>query len=582
MPGILNGYFPLTRHVFFVPCLIFCIYGFKDLGLPGLYMDAVNPDYLAAWIQRGSVSIPAWIYPDNWLAGPYEVPLLNSLYGGNSPAYLAALFFKIVGFGAVELRLFHSILGIALLATMIWCLVQWQLPRIAVVIFASLLASDPTYIYAWRTQYYLQLYPLIWFFLGVGLLGGCVVNHENSARRERLVRVTLAGFLIGFSAYSYFIFALYAGSVASVLFRTLRKRGDNSFTYLLTGMIVGFSPYVYAHASIILNTDFSSYVDQIKGLQTAYGVVDTSQGGPLERVSIVAERLAQLVVGRGVETTIFGFPERHYSGTYLALFFVAVFFFLYCPTLFSKKGTPIAKTDTEPKSNLVTMTHLASACLLSHLTFALLVGKPLGVQHYIMTLPLTYMTCAILFSRVWSSETNKILKATIKVTSFVLVVVVLFVNMMTGNRISTRLAIEGGNGLYSDAINTAGLYLKALPTETALLFPQWGYWMGILTITGPRHPIYHAPHLPALEARLSSDSELQMKESFVLILGGDFSAHNEVSIGLEEFSERNQLVLEDVTTIYGRNKTDKITLAHLSRRGNGVKKDDRLKTSRDR
>ena len=34
------------------PCLVFSIFGFKDLGLPGLYMDSVNPDYMAAWMQR--------------------------------------------------------------------------------------------------------------------------------------------------------------------------------------------------------------------------------------------------------------------------------------------------------------------------------------------------------------------------------------------------------------------------------------------------------------------------------------------------------------------------------------------------
>ncbi|WP_156515923.1 hypothetical protein [Achromobacter ruhlandii] len=40
----------------FFPILIFAIFGLKDLMLPGIYMDAANPDYHAAYMMRGGRS----------------------------------------------------------------------------------------------------------------------------------------------------------------------------------------------------------------------------------------------------------------------------------------------------------------------------------------------------------------------------------------------------------------------------------------------------------------------------------------------------------------------------------------------
>jgi len=525
-------------------------------------MDSVNPDYLAAWIQKGSLSIPAWIYPDNFIAGLYEYPLLNSLYGGNSTAYLAILFFKIFGFGVVEVRLFHSLLGIATLLSIVWCLLKWRIPKYAVFLFVTLLASDPSYIYAWRTQYYLQLYPLIWFFLGIGLLGTFFDDEKNN--EHKFTKVFLAGALIGFSAYSYFIFAIYAASIAVLFFLIVRKYRIKSSFYFVAGLLIGFMPYIYAHASIIANTDFSFWVNQIKGLQTAYGVVDTDQGGLIERLYIVASRLEQLVFGIGVESTIFGSSEDAVLSSFVALGLLSFFIFFYRLRFFSSLKF-LHEREEVGHIFLSFLATFISVCILFHLIFGAAIGKPLGLQHYIMLIPVVYFFCAVLFSKISYLKLSSPVRLVVKSAAFVLAACILTINILSGHRISYRLMTEGGNGLYSEAINTTGLYLQSVPTKTALLFPQWGYWMGVVTITGARHPVFHALNVEEMEIRLKTDPELKKINSFILVLGLDYFRGSDFNVDPKDLAERNGLTLRDVTTIYGRNNIDKVLLLHLSR-----------------
>lgn len=551
---------------FLLPCLIFSIYGFKNLDLPGLYMDSVNPDYTAAWLQRQSVSIPAWIYPDNWLAGMYEFPLLNSLYGGNSTAYLATIFFKLFGFGAVEVHLFHSLLGISLLLSMTWCLLKWKASTFAVVLFGCALASDPSYIFSWRTQYYLQLYPLIWLFLGLGLIGSILLNGNKNRKKILELKIILAGICIGFSAYSYFIFAIYAGSIAILFYLATQKDGTKPFFQLIAGMLIGFSPYLYAHASIVLNTDFASYMTQLKGLQTAYGVVDTNQGGLFDRLSTVGARLEQLVFGRGVETAIFGTATPTIYSSLVALGFLSFFLAFYRPTFLHLNKQSKFNLDLERRNNLSVLGAFVLTSLFFHIAFGVTIGKPLNIQHYIMVSPLSYFACAILFTSIsYTNNTNPI-KITLKSIAVIFAIFIFTSNIFSGQKISNRLATEGGNGLYSDAINKVGLYISTLPPDTVVLFPQWGYWMGVVTITGPVHSMFHAPNLGEMEARLKSDPALKDRNSLVLVLGRDYFRGNDIDIDLKEFLQRTDLTIEDIAIINGRNNIDKVKLVHLSTR----------------
>jgi len=54
----------------------------QQITLPGVYMDAVNPDYMAVSVlNRHGEPITAWLLPGNYLAQRY--PVLISFYHGS-------------------------------------------------------------------------------------------------------------------------------------------------------------------------------------------------------------------------------------------------------------------------------------------------------------------------------------------------------------------------------------------------------------------------------------------------------------------------------------------------------------------
>ena len=65
--------------------VVLAVYGFvasREITLPGVYMDAVNPDYLVVKLLNWHHARPltAWVLPGNYLHD--RVPILISLYHG--------------------------------------------------------------------------------------------------------------------------------------------------------------------------------------------------------------------------------------------------------------------------------------------------------------------------------------------------------------------------------------------------------------------------------------------------------------------------------------------------------------------
>src|SRR5262245_62165751 len=59
-----------------------------DIELPGVYMDAVNPDYLVIPILHHDRNLPVWVLPGNYIANRYPV-LAGGLYAGTQNVWLS-------------------------------------------------------------------------------------------------------------------------------------------------------------------------------------------------------------------------------------------------------------------------------------------------------------------------------------------------------------------------------------------------------------------------------------------------------------------------------------------------------------
>jgi len=565
---IAEAYFGMHWLLLAIPLLIYSFFAFKEIGLPGLYMDSVNPDYQAAWLIRGDKHIPAWIYPDNYFAGDSRLPLLNSLYGGNITAYLASLFFAVTGFGLGEVRVFHALLGILVLISLSWCLHKWKLSPIASTAMLCLLALDPTFIFSWRAAYYLQLTPLIFMSIGLGMLGEHYQRYRSGVEDRHLLMVS--GAFLGFAAYCYFIFAFYSAVIVFIYIWCYRQHSQfrRVAVPLIAGAILGWLPYLYAHLSIILNRNFDSYLEMLRGLQTNYGVIDQNQGGFIDRLHTVWQRLGYLVAGHSIQVNIF----RDWKGTsFFRISHLLILLLGPALTLFSLllQRAPSASAEiSSQREKVKILIAMMAALLVAHFIFGLIIGRPLNLQHYVMLIPIIYVMTAgaltylsLILVAPWR------LRGILRGAVFALFLSMMAINFSLSWGVVERLKQTGGEKMFSDAINVAASHIQTLNTNTVLLFPQWGYWMGVLTVTGPRFSAYEAASLNEMQTKLRYDTELINQHSFAMIVGLDLlkDSSEEARRKIEDFARESGLKIESITYCSGRNGHDQLWLVKMTR-----------------
>lgn len=180
------------------------------LDEPGLYLDAVNPDYMGLHILH-SDNVSIWAYSDNVIATIIEgntayshFPLLNSLYGTAFEMYTQLLWSFFFGYGEYAIRTMHIVYSLLVLIG-IYTFSQYILEDSRAASLATLLvAIEPSFLFSSRTQYYIQLFPHIFFFAGLCLVIRSL--YDNNGKNNK----GFAGaILLGLSACSYFVFAFY-------------------------------------------------------------------------------------------------------------------------------------------------------------------------------------------------------------------------------------------------------------------------------------------------------------------------------------------------------------------------------------
>ena len=108
-----------------VVAVVLAVYGFvgsREITLPGVYMDAVNPDYLVVKLLNWHHAKPltAWLLPGNYLHD--RVPILISLYHGLQQFWLGLPLYALFGTGVVGIRLTHMVFACGVLVAMLFLL----------------------------------------------------------------------------------------------------------------------------------------------------------------------------------------------------------------------------------------------------------------------------------------------------------------------------------------------------------------------------------------------------------------------------------------------------------------------------
>ena len=109
-----------SRHAwspFVLVALAYAAVVVQNITLPGVYMDAVNPDYLAVrLLHHGTEPIGAWLLPGNYLFG--RAPILIAFYHGSLTTWFGLPVFALFGTTVTGLRIAHALFGFAVLASL--------------------------------------------------------------------------------------------------------------------------------------------------------------------------------------------------------------------------------------------------------------------------------------------------------------------------------------------------------------------------------------------------------------------------------------------------------------------------------
>ena len=474
--------------------LLFVILSLPLLELPGLQMDAGNPDYYALHILHPD-KVPIWCYPDNVLStmftgDAFRFPLLNSLYGTNLPAYIYLLFSRFLGSSIASVRILHLLYSVAILFLFHFLLQHTTHSGILSSVCILLLAIDPSMVFAPRTRFYLQLFPYLFFVPGLLIM----VNQLKALAEKRQNNLHIFGacLLMGLGASSYFIFAGYCGAVFLVLCLSYFIFKPKKLTTLLAsivGFVTGYLPFLYAHASILLQTGFQGWLDAMKAMSGAYGISE-GQVSIITRFLHFFEILASLSGGNSILIEITGQSIGNLVGTVYVIIFLLLFaasIYLLFRVLHKDKKTFFAEKD-------IILLAILDVIFFVHFVLAMIVGNSLMYQHYIMLLPVMYLISAITLFRFISSAPPNLSHFiySSRLHCCVLLLLTILLITRTGIIYHHIALTDGGIEYYSGAVNEIGEYLDNITTDQdVIICPQWGYWMGTAIITEGQKTIWN-------------------------------------------------------------------------------------------
>lgn len=211
--------------------------------IPGIYLDAVNPDYYAVQILNPSE------YSSSWFLPHLGIPLLGQLYHGTITMICQLITILITGStSALQLRLLNCCYGYAC------CLILWKILKKTEVngwiasIVVLILSLSPNLVSFYRTQYYIMLPGVFFFLLSVFY----AIKWKEDEKDKTLL---LMGIFTGLSFYDYFSFGFcIPGFIITILYIAKKNKRNirKTLALYLIGLIIGCIPYLIGYSMLIL------------------------------------------------------------------------------------------------------------------------------------------------------------------------------------------------------------------------------------------------------------------------------------------------------------------------------------------
>jgi hypothetical protein len=461
-----------TRLARWLPFLIVAAaYGavaLYQLALPGVYMDAVNPDYLVVRVLNWSgPPVPTFVLGGNYVF--QRLPVLVALHHGTQTFWFGLPWFWLFGTTVTGLRVTHALFGLAVLAALYALLGRAGTGRWWAAAVGATLAVDPTWVYAFRTQSYITTAPAAWLLLSLYALQRS--GSADAGQRRRWIAAS--GFFAGFAFAGYFVYLFFAPAIALA---AMAWPGDEARTLGLrlrrlrpwcAGFALGILPYVIGWALMMRHHGgpvagwavVRQTFPQLSGLTAAATLP--------ERIDYVA-MLLQFVVGNGHHhLLIFGELRTVVGSGLKSALLLALPPALWLLAEMRRSATPLLRT-------LIGMQ-------VSFAVGAAYFGTRLAGHHYMPLVPLAYATLAVGLACALAPR-----GASSRWTALAAVPLALLAALNVAGAVgeATALARSGGVGNFSDAINRFAEDLQRDRPKDFVITPDWGLVLPAVFLTG--------------------------------------------------------------------------------------------------
>lgn len=473
---------------------VFMLGVLRMIEWPGIYMDGVNPDYVAARMLHPGLDNPVWLPT---FAG---LPLLGGIYHGMQNTYVGLPIFWLTDFSVTGLRLAQALFG-ALNVLMVY-LITWRLSerRWLATAAALGLACDAAFVMSFRTQNYIIQGGMTWLLLSLASLLPAVDRPQGEEPAPRWFR---SGLFAGLAIYGYFVLGFFMPVLMlGVLALAPPGQRCRSLMRWALGVGLGLMPYAIGYASMMIALGgpktFVAHLDHtVRGLApivTGYTWSDTlSYLLTIARLGLSNGGNEYMMFRQGVSG-----PWAEHKLDLLALSL------LLGAGLLTWRRAPI-------ESRQRTHAWLVLMLPICYGASSMVFGHRLWAHHFTVLVPLFYLCVACTLNLVlntWTSSERPGRGGTW--VAGALCLALLAGNVIQQQHVFDALARTGGVGLMSHNINLMAKQALTDKDRAVYVLPEWGFMMPLMFLTGNQVPMRTSLDTKWLERFRGRNTELRL------------------------------------------------------------------------
>ncbi len=442
MPGTENQPRRLWLWVL-VPLFVLGMTSTAHLDTPGVYPDAVNPDFLAVKaLGSATYGVPRTGIPGNLLDSTW--PVMRQVYHGALPFWIGLPIYALVGTDVVGIRLTHAFFAALIVLAAFWLLKALRVRPWLGALVLTVMALDPAFVLQFRTQFVITVLPVSLLLVALALAWRCMT--EPCGKRLLII----GGLAAGLSVYGYFHYAFFVLALGLALVARLRS-GAAPWA---VGLALGALPILAGWGLAALNTgDFGALWEEA----LARGTLRDSSD-PVARIGSTIGLISFALDGTGISRMFFDnvAPEPFAP--------VKIAFIILLPVVVA--GLLEVRRRSEPQIRLMMLVSVVPP-----LAYGVVFGDRLWAHHFAPMVPLLYCAAGVVLMRVLAISARRSIAAGL----VGVLASVVALNALSFGQALKRLEVTGGSGYFSTAINEFSAAARA--DQALYVLPDWGLFM---------------------------------------------------------------------------------------------------------